>query len=67
MNDVVRVNVAEGREQPPHVALDLGRCHQVQEILPEREREREGGREFSREVISNSRLKRILGIDASVI
>jgi hypothetical protein len=32
VNDVVRVNVAEGREQPPHVALDLGRCHQVQEI-----------------------------------
>ena len=47
VNDVVRVNVAEGREQSPHVALDLGRCHQVQEILPwgysNREGEERGG------------------------
>ena len=66
VNDVVRVNVAKGREQSPHVALDLGRCHQVQEILPgdtaiEKER-REGERDRESMGISLNKQKLMYNI-----
>ena len=33
VNDMMRVNVAEGNEQASYVALHLARCHQVKVIL----------------------------------